>query len=462
MPDAGITIVQLSYLQWLAEQDRAQFDKYQMFRDYYDGEHATQLTDRMRTFLQIGKDQEFTLNFCPIVVDSLVEKLVVLGFECEDENQDKIFRDWWQRNRMDATQSVVHLSSIRDGDSYVLIEWNRDKKIPRFSQQNAYNGTDGVHLVYSDEDRTVPIVGVKRWIETSGPEIKTRRANLYYPDRVEKYTDKGTGGDYVHYIEDSGEFAGIWPIPWTDSGTESGEPLGIPIVHFRNKDQGSVYGESELEDVVPIANGLDKSFIDLLAAADSTGFQMYWASGYDGSGVEMNPAQLLWSTDPNSKWGVLPPAALEGLIKLKDSIAADIAKVTRTPVSFFQLTGQVAAEGTLKEQRSGLNSKAVNRQVVFGNGWEDVMDYGRKLHNIWGSSKMDPEKLITTVWQDDEKPDDTELAAIAESLERSKSASIEVRVKTLHPEWSDEKILEEVERIKEEQSFEVPDLGPLP
>lgn len=446
MPQAGIDIIQLSFLSWLESQESERQSKYAMFRDYYDGDHATALTSRMRKFLELTSTQEFNLNMCPIVVDALAERLKVEGFDCEAAD---LLREWWQANRMDAVQAVVHSAAVRDGDTYVLVEWDNEKAMPRFTQENAYDGSDGVHVIYSDERRNEPVVAVKRWIVTSGQNVRTRRVNLYYPERIEKYTDGGSGQSWRPYEEDGQP----WPIPWVSGGA----PLGIPVAHFRNKDQGYSYGESELEDVLPLQNGLNKSFIDLLAAADTTGFRIYTASGYDGSSVKVAPGMFLWSTAPDARIGAIEPSDLSGLIALKDSIAADIAKITRTPLSYFQLTGQVAAAGTLKEQRSGLTSKARDRQVVFGNAWEDAMYMAAKLASAFGSGGIDPDAEISTVWADDEKPDEAELAAQVALLSQAQAASTQTKVRIIHPEWDDEAVAEEVAAIRDELGMDVPD-----
>lgn len=458
-PVSGIEMVQLSYLSWLESEEDSRASKYATFRDYYEGEQATQLTSRMRKFLELDATQEFNLNMCGIVVDALAEKLKVARFECE--SQDELLRKWWSENRMDGVQGVVHLAAVRDGDTYVLVEWDNEAARPRFTQENAYNGSDGLHVVYSDERRREPLVAIKRWTVTSGIDVKTRRTNLYYADRIEKYTDAGTGNHWTPLVEEWNEDGTErWPLPWLDPKT--GEPLGLPVVHFRNKDQGYSYGLSELDNVVPQQNALNKTVIDVLAAADTTAFQIPWMTGGKPENSTFAPGSWVYTTNPEAAIGTIPGADLASLISLKDSVAADIAKITRTPLSYFQLTGQVAAAGTLKEQRSGLIAKALDRQTTFGNCWEDVMHLARRLHNAYGSGGLDVNQEIVTLWADDEKPDDVALATQVELLTRAQAASTKTKVKILHPEWDEEAVAEEVAAIQAEQGMAVPDFGPPP
>ena len=91
----GIDLIQLAYLSWLENEELVRGEKYAAFRKYYEGEHETQLTSRMRAFLELQAGQDFSLNACPIVVDSLAEKLKVAAFECEE--QDELLMLWWSK-----------------------------------------------------------------------------------------------------------------------------------------------------------------------------------------------------------------------------------------------------------------------------------------------------------------------------------------------------------------------------
>ena len=100
-------------------------------------------------------------------------------------------------------------------------------------------------------------------------------------------------------------------LPWTRTGTADGEPLGLPVIHFKNKDQGYNYGQSELKNIIPLQDALNKTIIDLIAAADTTAFRIYWMVGDDPSGVQVAPGSWVYSTRPSSgedcgQHGLLP------------------------------------------------------------------------------------------------------------------------------------------------------------
>lgn len=404
MPDLR-TDVRTSFLTWLAGAEAEREASYRTYREYYDGDHDTQLTERMRRYLQVKSHVDFRSNYCPIVVDALSERLEVTGFECE--GQDETLWDWWTLGRMDATQGVVHLATVRDGDAYLLIEWDEANGRPAFFFEPAFDGGEGVKVIYDDATNK-PKLATKRWrIQTGEGAGYVRRMNVYYPERVEKFvsSDREFEGAWQPYQEPGDP----WPLPWVN---QAGEPLGLPIVHFRNQDQGYNYGQSELKNVIPLQDALNKTIIDLVAAADTTAFRIYWMVGDDPSGVQVAPGSWVYSTRPSSgedsaSMGYFPGEDLGNLIELKDSLAIEIARVSRTPVSYFQVSGQRPAEGTLKQEESGLVGKAKNRQVSLGNAWEDALALGRRLWNTFGSGPaLDETVPISTMWRDAETRND--------------------------------------------------------
>ena len=60
-------------------------------------------------------------------------------------------------------------------------------------------------------------------------------------------------------------------------------------------------------------------------------------------------------------------------------------------------------------------------------------------------------------FQPEELPSVSEMAKASMDLKRSESASLKTRVEMIHPEWTEEEVKEEVERIRDEISTDIPD-----
>lgn len=410
---------------WQESADTVRQTGYSTYRDYYDGDQGTQLTARQRKYLQVASGQEFNDNHCATVVDALAERLTVTGFEAGDQGVK--FWDWWKANRMDAQQGIIHRSGVRDGDMYAIVEWDKEKGQPCIEYELAFDGVSGIEVVYSDEKRRRIEFAVKLWetvVEREDHEDgeHAKRANLYFQDRIEKYVNYKDSGGWTEF-QPEGDKA--WPLPLVGW---DGKELGVPVFHFRNADQGYNYGTSELKRVVPIQNALNKTVIDLLAAGDTTAFRIFWMLGDDPSGIQIAPGSWVYSSKPPTGEDGVQVGYFEGedlgpLIKFMDAFVIEIARVSRTPISYFQASGQRPAEGTLKQEEVGLVARAKDRQIGFGNVWEDVMAYSRRLFNTFGATsqgeRMDEDQNISTQWEDPETrnaKDHLEALAIKGSL----------------------------------------------
>ena len=436
------TVVRISFLDWLLHQDQDRREQYTAYREYYDGYHDTQLTDRQRAFLEVKTSQEFNDNFCPVVVDALAERLQVTGFTLPGQEAAAALWQWWQQGRMDGVQGQVHTSAVRDGDAYLIVEWDPINNRPRFSAELAYDGTDGVEVLYSSETRE-PLYAMKYWrVEQESPEDAgyRRRMNVYYPDRIERYqSDERAGG---------GDWTLIGADVWLDL---AGQPLGLPVIHFRNRGQGYNYGQSELVPVVPLQNALNKTLIDLLATADTAAFRIMYMLGDDPSSLDLTPGSILYSLKPSNQvqFGALDGADLTPLIALKDAFAIEIARVTRTPLSMFQISGQRAAEGTLKQEEQGLVSRAKSRHVEFGNAWENAMTLAMRLAETYGIGYSWPDSLgtLSTVWADPQTRDELALLSVL----KIKRESLAVPVVKL---WAEAGYSpEEIEEMKQSDEY---------
>ena len=406
-----VNLVRLSFLQWLAEADQRDQALIKSYRDYYDGRHSTQLTDRMRKFLELGAKVEFNMNFMPIPVDILKERLTVTGFDADEPQggRDGVFWAWWQANRMDGVQKAVHLSNFRDGASFVIVGWDNELESPTFAHNLAYDGTSGMRVFYQEENRRKIHFAAKFWRvegENTAEAGKVRRLNVYTEDAIWKYksnSDFAQGAWLpVHSHDELGNEL-PFPLPWLD---KDGRPLGVPVVHFTNNSGGYNDGKSELHDLIPLQNALNKAVIDELASADVEGFGLITKSGGgDPSGMTVAPRSVAWDPNPEATWGSIAPSELSGLRSLVKEYIMRVAQISRTPLSYFQVTGQVASNESQKANDTGLVSKAEDRSVDIGNSWEDCMMIARRLHNTFGPGELDEEVKVSTIWASFERID---------------------------------------------------------
>jgi hypothetical protein len=390
----GIDPVVESMMRWIQQQADERRIDYELARQYYSGEHDTAVTDRLKKFLP--PRLKFRDNFCNVVVDALAERLEVIGFDSNVEAVSEWAWQLWQQNRMDYMQVVVHTETVMLGDSYVLCDWDAENSRPRWTYQMA----EMILPHYSEVTRTIDWAS-KKWIQHMkiGEEPETR-LNLYYPDRVEKYVARGGVWAMFQDEEDL-----TWPLPWVAS---DGSPLGVPLIHFRNRPLGSDYGQSEIMNVIPMQDLLNKTLIDLMMVLDTLAFpQRYTVDINHGSSrLDILPGSVTefhTEADGGGQVGQWAAAPVDGPLRAIESLVQHIAGTTRTPQHLFQIAGGMPSGEALKTAETGLVKKAQQRMVNFGNSWEDCIVMGLRIQAAFGQAISTPDDLRVQVeWDDPE------------------------------------------------------------
>jgi len=412
---------QLAYLSFLAGEDSAAAAWVRALRDYWVGDHPSYLSDRQKEFLGIRAkkaDHLFSHNLCGLVVAAVVERLSVTGFGAAagDDLAQMAWR-WWEANRMDAGQDELYEAALRDGAAYMIVDWGVEAGQPRWTLNTAFDGTQGMKI-HRDPDTNEILFASKRW-QTNNPlepgESGKTRLTLYFPDRVEKWISSTEQGNQAGWVAVTDREDEPWPVPWVDG---RGRPLGMAVVPFENP------GGSELEDVVPVQDMLNKADLDLVAATDFSGFRILWASGVapqiDSSTgnekeITVAPGRLLRLSAAEARLNALEPVTLEWVIAASKYWIESLAGVSRTPQYLFQSQGAEQPSGeSLKMQEVGLIAKAERKQRVFGNAWEDVAYLSARL---WNVNRPPGEALgearLATLWDDLASRDELQDAQIA-------------------------------------------------
>jgi hypothetical protein len=370
------------YAAWLADcADMSERrDDYKLSRDYKRGEQRVQLIEREREFLE-ASGYPFCENFCETIVETLVNRLRVRGFGSDNVELRDFAGRFWRQNRLDAGQKQVHDDAVTLGDGFVIVEPG-EGGLPSAHRNNP----DNVKVVY---DAGEPLYAVKVWHtrrfdpinNPSGREI--RRMNVYWPDEVEKFFSVAEDADWVPFVE-PGEKR--W---WTLDGMESGEPIGIPVVHFAHKPCPH-YGVSKLRSVIPQQDALNKSIIDFFWVMDAQGWPQQYAIGIgDESQIKRHPGSLWTIEVPEATFGQFDAADPTKSIQAIESQIKRMASRSQTPLHLMLAGGNLPSGETLKTSESGLAQCGHDFQVFNGNKWEDVVMLAARIERAFGDT--DPE-----------------------------------------------------------------------
>lgn len=288
-------------------------------------------------------------NIPRLAVTSLAERLRVSGFSRPDV--------WplWEGSNLDQLAGTVHREALTLGRSYVIV----------------WAGADGRPLATIESARQVAVVkdpatrkvtaAVKRWESRQGTH-----AVVYLPDKVQVYRHPEVGSQITG-------FTLVETIP---------NHLGVvPVVEFLNGDRISDTGVSELEDLIPLVDALNKTLTDMLVTSEYVGRPRRWATGLeieeDQDGNPVDPisetARTMLSEDPETKFGQLPAADLTGYESSVNVLLGQIMAVSALPAHYVGITSaNPASADALRASEASLTARAEARQAQFGPAWEQV------------------------------------------------------------------------------------------
>jgi hypothetical protein len=303
-------------------------------------------------------------NIPGLAVTSLAERLRITGFKGADVWAD------WLANDLDQTSQVLHREALTFGDAYVIC-WARADGSPLVTVESAKQ----VAAIRDAATREITSA-VKRWTTKT-----TSEAWVYLPDRLEHWRANTTGA----------------AAPAFDLVETVDNPLGVvPVVGFRNQADILGCGRSEIDDLVPLVDGLNATLAGLAVAQEYTARPRRWATGIelverpkldddgnvvmeDGEPVmeTVNPipegARAMLSESAEAKFGQLDGANLQGYENAVNIWLGQIMAVSALPAHFVGITTEnPSSADALRASEASLTARAEARQAVFGRSWERV------------------------------------------------------------------------------------------
>jgi hypothetical protein len=400
---------------------------YRLFSSYYEGEHRLKFASEKFRGAFGYLFQEFADNLCPAVIDSVVDRLQITGFVLEDEGKgsknieaekkvpppstpppapakeqappgsralvdmvagpfpeeiepppvdpvtEEVMRIW-RANRMDKRAGEAHLEACKAGDAYLIV-WPNEEGEPVIFPNKAHLMT----VQYDEENPGSILWAAKCWYDEEG----RARLNLYYPDRIEKYitVEKKEGGGSL-------EANAFVPLEG-EEGMIKHDYGRVPVFHLANNAGVGEMGRSELQNIIPLQDALNKTVMDKLVAMEFASYPQRWAVGVDVDTDEVTGAAIkpfepgidrLWTAaNEMAKFGEFSQANLEGFLKVADNYRIEMARVSSTPLHYMMLTTDPPSGEALKTLEARSIKKVKDRSISFGNVWEDAMAFAYKV-----------------------------------------------------------------------------------
>jgi Phage portal protein, SPP1 Gp6-like len=378
---------------------------------YYNGDFEWKYADRKlrRVFGHVFYESRLGVNWMRLVVIGTHQRLRIDGIRIGNSKEmDPDAWKLWQAARLDARSAKAHHVSLLYGASYVTVWKGEDEDGPVFKIDHP--ATAAVEL--DPDDELTRLAGLRTYMD----EVGYLHAQLFLPERVYLYRS-------------SGPIAGTQPtqerssMDWMIDSAEIAEgqmdnPYGtVPMVPFINGPSAEWPGESddrwliersELHGVMPIQDALNSVLVNALLVSNAQGFRQRWATGLevklDAQGRPIPPFQAdidrLWQAESSeTKFGDFNPTDVSGLITLIDQLVRQLAAASQIPPHYLEPQAERLSADSIRAAESGLISKIRDKQMVYGDAWEEVM---RLAGLMTGNQQLAQANAAEIVWQDPE------------------------------------------------------------
>jgi hypothetical protein len=392
---------------------------------YYNGDHNLKFASPEFSTIAGDLFDGFADNWCQVIVDSTLERLMPMAFRLDDGSLDSVAWDSWRRNECDVEIGLALLESLISGRSYALV-WRPDGPDTEIT---FYDATSAI-VEYVPGKRRVRRYGLITWTDDARENV-----TLFTADRVFKFSRPlSHAARYEHVDSNIAVMGGsAWALD-----AEMPNPLKVvPLVAFENRARLQGKPVSEIANVAPLQDTVNTLWAHLLTNSDALAVPARVVTGMDRPtreitddegevvGEEDLPLEpyrsnrLLWLESESAGIAEFSAADLTNYTNVIGTAVQHIAAQTRTPPHY--LLGQVVniSADALAAAESGLVAKVTERQRFFGASLRELMRLDALAKG--DTSRADALALGSVVWRDPQFRSD---AQYADALTKLKAINV--------------------------------------
>lgn len=345
------------------------------------------------------------VNWPRVVVGALEERLDVEGFRLGTAPADDGLWAIWQDNGLDELSQQAHEAALVHGRAYLLI-WAGPDGAPRVTVESARQ----VYVEHSPGSRS-RVAAVKRWHEDG-----RGHAVVFEPNTVTRFRTTSTvpvdayGPAFPEMYATFDLAAAGWEVT-----AEMDNPLGVvPVVPLVNRGRLlAPDGESELADVLPLADAINKLATDLMVTAEHYASPRRWVTGIelptdpDGEVIEdeamSTVAGRTWMLEGDAKVGQFPEAHLDAFTAAVGMFTRQLAALASLPPHYTDAGGTTnpTSADAIRSAEASLVQKARRRQRAYGGAWEEALTIAAMIRDGRPTPGL---ARLETVWRNPETP----------------------------------------------------------
>ncbi len=339
------------------------------------------------------------INWPRAIVDSVQRRCTVEGFRLgAGGTADDDLWQLWTGSDMPMWSRMNHVDTLVHARSFVSV-WTDDAGLPLIAVESAHQAA----VDYVPGTSRVA-VALKRYAD--GERV---RAELYLPREVRRYSARLS-------------VSGVSSLPdarW-DLDDVLPNPLGVvPIVPLVNRPRVlNLDGESELVDVIPLADAVNKIATDMLVTSEFHAGPRRWATGIQipaGPDRDRMQAEVAaywdnalagktWLAGQGVAFGQFAEASLSNFTSAIQMLTAQIAAIAGLPPHYLGVnTDNPASADAIRSAESTLVQRAREKHETWGAAYKRVMQLalavseGRPFAEVARRTAT-----LETIWRDPE------------------------------------------------------------
>lgn len=317
----------------------------------------------------------------PLISDTFSKGLFVDGYRPAKSVDNAEPWDYWQRNGLDARQTVIHRGTLEYGAAYNLV-------LPARGPAPLIR----------------PLPPLKCWVRFEDDDDEWAYDGLILKGRSRE-------GDRLYQLLEGNNIHALRVPKDSDKpvliSTDT-HPLGVvPLVRFRDRLDAEARGI--IEPLIVLQDRVNEAVFNLLIALQYASFRQRWASGLDipvdpDTGKPVEPFESavnrLWVTDnPDAKFGDFAQTDVSGHLRTYESAVKTMAAIAQVPPQalmgdLVQLSAEALAAAEASTQR-----KTQEYETLFGESWEQSLRLGARAQ---GNREAAQDTSAQVRWRDTE------------------------------------------------------------
>lgn len=389
---------------------RARQPRLDLWWRYYSGDQPLPQGPRKAAQAYLDFQKMSRTNFCSFATDATVHRAVVMGVNGPDGTADEEAWGWWQLNRLDSRQRLVHRLALAQSVAYVMVGEHPDEPgRPLITPEHPRQ------VITEDDPETgETIAAAKFWYDTIN---RRGRANVYLADRVVRYATATRG---------PGPLPFVGRTTWELLGEDPHDLGEVPVVAFACRPDLGEEPEACFAKVLPIQDRINLGVLNRMTAERYSAFRQKYVTGHKFAktidpvtGLETvvqpfrpDPGGVWASEGENVKFGEFSQTDLLGYLKAHEADVRDLLILTHTPGYYYATDLINLSADTVTALDTNHVALVQGFQADWGESWEQVLGLAAA---VAGSTA---DRTAAEVrWQDPRQLNPAVLADVATKLQ---------------------------------------------